>query len=108
MMLRVIDCGEAFSMINCNPSFVLEENGKKLLIDCAGRIPLALTNSGTRLSDIAAVCIGHAHCRASGALDAMTRASLSGCSSRARTTRRWYFTTDGFGGFVAVGDTFEV
>jgi ribonuclease BN (tRNA processing enzyme) len=61
MKITVIGCGNAFSMINFNQSFVLEENGKKLLIDCGSRTPLALINSGMKLADIDAIYISHAH-----------------------------------------------
>jgi ribonuclease BN (tRNA processing enzyme) len=61
MKIRVIGCGNAFSMINFNQSFVLEEGDKKLLIDCGSRIPLALINSGIKLADIDAIYISHAH-----------------------------------------------
>jgi ribonuclease BN (tRNA processing enzyme) len=61
MKIRVIGCGNAFSMINFNQSFILEEGGKKLLIDCGSRIPLALINSGIKLADIDAIYISHAH-----------------------------------------------
>jgi ribonuclease BN (tRNA processing enzyme) len=61
MKIRVIGCGNAFSMINFNQSFVLEEGDKKLLIDCGSRIPLALINSGIKLTDIDAIYISHAH-----------------------------------------------
>ena len=41
MKIRIIGCGNAFSYINFNQSFVLEEGGHRRLIDCGSRVPLA-------------------------------------------------------------------
>jgi ribonuclease BN (tRNA processing enzyme) len=71
MKITVIGCGNAFSMINFNQSFLLEEGGKKLLIDCGARIPLALINAGIKFSDIDAIYISHAHADHIGGLEEM-------------------------------------
>jgi ribonuclease BN (tRNA processing enzyme) len=71
MKITVIGCGNAFSMINFNQSFLLEENGKKMLIDCGSRVPLALINSGIKLSDLDAIYISHAHADHIGGLEEM-------------------------------------
>jgi ribonuclease BN (tRNA processing enzyme) len=69
MKIKIIGSGNAFSMINFNVSYVLEEDNKKLLVDCGGRVPLALMNSGYKLTDIDAIYISHAHADHIGGLE---------------------------------------
>jgi ribonuclease BN (tRNA processing enzyme) len=69
MKIRIIGCGNAFSYINFNQSFVLEENGRRMLIDCGARVPLALINAGIKLSDIDTIYISHAHADHIGGLE---------------------------------------
>jgi ribonuclease BN (tRNA processing enzyme) len=61
MKIRIIGCGNAFSYINFNQSFVLEENGRRMLIDCGSRVPLALINAGVKPAEIDTIYISHAH-----------------------------------------------
>jgi ribonuclease BN (tRNA processing enzyme) len=67
--ITIVGCGNAFSMINFNQSFLLEEEGKRLLIDCGSRIPPALVNAGVKPSEIDAVYISHAHADHIGGLE---------------------------------------
>jgi len=69
MKITVIGCGNAFSMINFNQSFLLSENEKKLLIDCGSRVPLALINCGVKLSEVESIYISHAHADHIGGLE---------------------------------------
>jgi ribonuclease BN (tRNA processing enzyme) len=71
MKIRIIGCGNAFSYINFNQSFVLEEDGRRMLIDCGSRVPLALINAGIRLPEIDAIYISHAHADHIGGLEEM-------------------------------------
>lgn len=61
MKIIVVGCGNAFSYINYHQSYLLEENGKRLLIDCGTRIPLALHRLKIPITSIEAIYISHAH-----------------------------------------------
>lgn len=61
MKITVVGCGNAFSLRNYNQSFLLEENGKKFLVDCGTRTPLALNALKVRIRDLDAIYISHAH-----------------------------------------------
>jgi len=61
MNIRVIGCGNAFSFKNYNQSFLLEENGKRMLIDCGSRTSLALKEAGVPMASIDAIYISHQH-----------------------------------------------
>jgi ribonuclease BN (tRNA processing enzyme) len=69
MKIRIIGCGNAFSYINFNQSFVLEENGRRMLIDCGSRVPLALINAGVKPAEIDTIYISHAHADHIGGLE---------------------------------------
>lgn len=71
MKIIVVGAGNAFSHKNYNQSFLLEENGKKLLIDMGARVPLALHDAGISMADIEAVYISHAHADHIGGLEEM-------------------------------------
>jgi ribonuclease BN (tRNA processing enzyme) len=69
MKIRIIGCGNAFSYINFNQSFLLEENGRRMLIDCGSRVPLALINAGVKPAEIDTIYISHAHADHIGGLE---------------------------------------
>jgi ribonuclease BN (tRNA processing enzyme) len=69
MNIRIIGCGNAFSHLNFNQSFLLEEDGKKLLIDCGTRTPLALAKAKVKLTNLDAIYISHAHSDHCGGLE---------------------------------------
>jgi ribonuclease BN (tRNA processing enzyme) len=69
MRVTVIGCGNAFSFENGNQSFMLEENGKKLLIDAGTRIPLQLRKFGIPLKEIDAIYVSHQHADHIGGLE---------------------------------------
>ena len=69
MKIKVIGCGNAFSYKSFNQSFVLEEAGKRLLIDCGMQTPQALTNAGYKPTDIDDIYISHAHADHCGGLE---------------------------------------
>jgi ribonuclease BN (tRNA processing enzyme) len=61
MKIQVIGCGTAFSKINFNSSFLLEESGQRFLIDCGYQIPAALDHHGIDIKTIDSIYISHAH-----------------------------------------------
>jgi len=71
MIIKVIGCGNAFSNINYTPSFLLEENGRTLLIDCGNQIPQALYHHKINLKTIDAIYVSHLHGDHVGGLEAI-------------------------------------
>lgn len=69
MKITVIGCGNAFSKKSFNQSFVVEESGRKMLIDCGSQTPAALLNSGFKLQDIDDIYISHLHADHIGGLE---------------------------------------
>jgi ribonuclease BN (tRNA processing enzyme) len=69
MKIKVIGCGNAFSKINFNQSFLLSENGRNMLIDFGARIPMALDYHGINVKDIHDVYISHQHADHIGGLE---------------------------------------
>lgn len=61
MKITVIGCGSAFTSKNYNQSFFLEEDGRKMLIDCGRDIPNAFNNMGIDFKSINDIYISHAH-----------------------------------------------
>lgn len=61
MKIHTIGCGNAFSSKNFNQSFVIEEDGRRLLIDCGMQTPLALVTAGYKPTDIDDIYISHLH-----------------------------------------------
>jgi len=57
MKITVIGCGNAFSERNFNQSFLVEEDGRKMLIDCGYQTPAALRDSGVDFHEIEGVYI---------------------------------------------------
>ena len=69
MKITIIGCGNAFSKINNNQSFMLEENGKKLIVDVGTRAWKSFDDFGINPSDIDAVYISHLHSDHCGGLE---------------------------------------
>jgi ribonuclease BN (tRNA processing enzyme) len=69
MKIKVIGCGNAFSNENFNQSFLLEENGRKLLIDCGYQVQAALKHSGYKVTDIDDIYVSHPHADHIGCLE---------------------------------------
>lgn len=69
MRVTVVGCGNAFSKKNYNQSFLVEEDGRKLLIDCGSQIPNALVDSGISLKDIDDIYVSHGHADHIGGLE---------------------------------------
>lgn len=69
MKVTVIGCGNAFSHENGNQSFLIEEDGRKLIIDMGSRIPLQLKKLNIPLSEINDIYISHQHADHIGGLE---------------------------------------
>lgn len=69
MKITTIGCGNAFSNKNFNQSFVLEEDGRRMLIDCGVQTPNALTAAGYKPTDINDIYISHLHADHIGGLE---------------------------------------
>ena len=61
MKIKVIGCGNAFSHKSFNQSFLLEEDGRTMLIDCGLQVPEALENAGVDFKKIDDIYISHLH-----------------------------------------------
>jgi ribonuclease BN (tRNA processing enzyme) len=61
MKLQFLGTGAAFSMKNYHPNLLIEENGKRLLVDAGGDIRFALRDVGLSSNDIDSVYITHLH-----------------------------------------------
>lgn len=73
MKVTVIGCGNAFSNINFNQSFILEEefNGstRRMLFDCGFKIPEAFYKANLSIKDINDIFISHNHADHCGGLE---------------------------------------
>jgi ribonuclease BN (tRNA processing enzyme) len=69
MKITVLGCGNAFSKKNFNQQFMVEEDGRRMLIDCGRTTPEALDNAGVKSSDIDDIYISHLHGDHVGALE---------------------------------------
>jgi ribonuclease BN (tRNA processing enzyme) len=69
MKITVVGCGNAFSDINYNQSFLLEDWHRKLLIDCGTRIPQALRKLKIDIGKIDDIYISHQHSDHCGGLE---------------------------------------
>lgn len=69
MKITVIGCGNAFSYKNYNQSFLLEEDDRKMLIDCGNRVPLSLHNQNIDIKTITDIYVSHAHSDHCGGLE---------------------------------------
>ena len=61
MKIHVIGCGNAFSSESFNQSFVLEEEGRRMLIDCGMQTPQALVTARYKPADIHDIYVSHLH-----------------------------------------------
>lgn len=61
MKISVLGCGSAFSTENMNQQFLLEENGRKLLLDCGYATPFVLKRAGIKVTEIDDIYISHPH-----------------------------------------------
>jgi ribonuclease BN (tRNA processing enzyme) len=61
MKITVVGCGHAFSKINYNQSFLLEEKGRRMILDFGAKIPLALDNLDIDIDTIDDVYVSHLH-----------------------------------------------
>jgi len=71
MKITVLGCGSAFSKINYNQCFMLEEDGRKMLIDFGAKAPMALDKADVNIMDIDDVYISHQHGDHIGGLEEM-------------------------------------
>ena len=70
MKITVIGCGNAFSYINYNQCFLLEEGDSKMLFDCGSLTMLALRNANISLHSITDLYLSHAHSDHVGGIEA--------------------------------------
>ena len=69
MNIQVIGCGNAFSANSFNQSFLIEEGGRKMLIDCGYQVPNALQFQGIDINGIDDIYISHLHADHIGGLE---------------------------------------
>ena len=69
MKITVVGCGNAFSDDNFNQSYLLEESGRKLLIDCGYQVPLALKVNRIDFRKINDIYVSHLHADHIGGLE---------------------------------------
>ena len=61
MKLTFIGTGSAFTLSNFQSNMLLEDSGKRLLIDCGGDVRHALAKAGLGAKDIDALYVSHLH-----------------------------------------------
>ncbi len=69
MKIRVLGCGSAFSTENMNQQFLLEEGGRKMLVDCGYATPFVLKRAGVKVTDIDDIYVSHLHADHIGGLE---------------------------------------
>lgn len=69
MKITVLGCGNAFSNRSFNQSFLVEEDGRKMLIDCGMQTPQSLANAKVNIKDIDDIYISHLHADHIGGLE---------------------------------------
>lgn len=69
MKITCIGCGNAFSKLLFNQSYLLEEDGRKLLFDCGSKIPMALHHHGIDVTEIDDIYVSHLHADHIGGLE---------------------------------------
>ena len=71
MVITVVGCGNAFSKRNYNQCFMLEEGGRRMLIDFGAKVPAALDNLKIDINSIDDIYISHLHGDHIGGLEEM-------------------------------------
>ncbi len=61
MKLTILGCGNAFSLLNFNQIFLVEENGRRMLIDCGKKADYALANAKIDMKSIDDIYVSHLH-----------------------------------------------
>jgi ribonuclease BN (tRNA processing enzyme) len=69
MEIKVLGAGSAFCLENYQSNFIINVDGKNLLLDCGGDIRFSLKEQGMSYKDIDAVYISHAHADHAGGLE---------------------------------------
>ena len=69
MKVKVLGTGAAFSLTNGNVSYLLEENGRRLLLDAGRPIPEMLKKHNIDIKSINDIYISHLHCDHIGGLE---------------------------------------
>jgi len=71
MKFTFIGVGSAFTKKNYNSNMIIEDNGKRLLIDCGRTAPEAIRELGLDWKDLDALYISHQHSDHIGAIEEM-------------------------------------
>lgn len=71
MKVTILGCGNAFSRYNFNQCFMLEEDGRRLLLDYGYQAPASLVHAGVDLKSIDDIYISHLHADHVGGLEQM-------------------------------------
>jgi ribonuclease BN (tRNA processing enzyme) len=61
MKILVLGASHAFTKKGFNQQFLLEENGRKMMIDCGRTTPEALANAKIKSSDVDDIFVSHGH-----------------------------------------------
>lgn len=96
MKIKILGCGNAFSVLNGNQSFLLEEEfggtTRRLLVDCGYQIQNSFHKAGITPHDIDDIYISHQHADHIGGLEYMAFTRYDWVSSpRPQNTYQWKF-----------------
>ncbi|CAA9435206.1 MAG: Ribonuclease Z, partial [uncultured Phycisphaerae bacterium] len=61
MKLTFLGTGSAFTLANYQSNMLLEDSGKRLLIDCGGDARHAMAAAGYKAADVDALYVSHLH-----------------------------------------------